>query len=194
MRRLLHTVKNIPTSLLPPWYTQVTWMSANENLKTNYHCNQDTEIECKWYKYTTNNKYVYAWDVSSSLTTNTTAYVTSGNWNWRFDGDAIGLHWNNRTAYVTIQNKEWVRRNGTKYGSYNNVSNYTWTATLGLWSSTTGVMRIYYLQVRDYNTKEILHNYIPCLNSDDKAWIFDTVDGEFFEIEDQSGAEYWTAI
>lgn len=181
MRRLLHTVKG-KTSILPPWYTQLEYIQADATkINLGFKTTKETEVECTWMKPNSTAQYLYQSDSWSNLSRNTTAYLSSGWWNWRFWNRTISIVIEYNKKVVSIQNQIWVTFDWASKWTYGNMSDFTSVNDFGLFWSGAWKTIIYDLIIRNYTSRDVEHHYIPCKNSDDEVWVYDVIKDVFYE-------------
>ena len=161
------------------FYQPVEWITSNNKIDLGFKTKNTMEFEAKFYRGDSTAQYLYVSDSGSDLTTNTTAYLSSGG-NWRFGNKAIALSPATGSAIVSIQNSTGVKFNGTSQGTYSSPGTFTSTANLGAFSSvTTSTLRIYYLKVKDNGN--LIFDGIPAREvATNKLGFYDSVSGEFF--------------
>ena len=165
------------------FYQPVEWITSNNKIDLGFKTKNTMEFEAKFYRGDSTAQYLYLSDSGSALTTNTTAYLSSGG-NWRFGNKAIALNPATGSAIVSIQNSTGVKFNGTSQGTYSSPGTFTSTANLGAFSSvTTSTLRIYYLKVKDNGN--LIFDGIPAREvATNKLGFYDSVSGEFFTNDD----------
>lgn len=176
------TIKARHQSGLPLGYQKVEWITSNIKINFNFNTTDDTEIEAYFFRTNQNSQYLYQSDGSSSLSTNTTAYL-SNQGNWRFGNTTAAITISSDIDYVSLQNKEGVWLNNSKQSSYSGVGTFTSTNTFGAFGSVSGSpgIRLKRIIIKSYTTKEIQHNYIPCIQvSDNSFGFYDTLNNEFY--------------
>lgn len=181
MRRLLHTVKG-KTSILPPWYTELEYIQAKSaKIYLGFKTTKETEIECTWMKPNNTAQYLYYSDSSSSISYNTTAYLSSGWWNWRFWNKTISVSIAFNTKIVSIQNKIWITLDWVSKWTYADMPNFTSTQDFGLFWSSAWKTIVYDLIIRNYTSRDVEHHFIPCKNSEEEAWVYDIIENVFYK-------------
>lgn len=178
------TVGMARPSGLPLRYQMVEWLTvaspSNRITITGFKTNANQEFECKWYRSAQINCYLYASDASSSLTTNTTAYLATANGTWRFDGRAAGFSAPVETICTSIQSKDGVWVNGSKVGSYGNADDFVSVNDLYLLNgSDSANVRFYYLKVRENGN--VVLDLVPVRDNMDGVYgVYDKISGEFY--------------
>ena len=165
---------------LPLRYQRLQWLSSSGSITiTDFKTNNNQTIKAGFRRATSGSQYLYYSDSSSSLTTNTTAYVTQGG-NWRFDGRTTSLSISVNTRYDSIQNKNGVWLNDEKIGTYTNVGSFTSTDDLKVFSSVgSTVICVYYIQVVE-NGVNVL-DLVPVKDLVDNTYgLYDLVNGIFY--------------
>ena len=169
---------------LPLRYQPVEYMIASIKTPVGIKTKDTYEIEAKIYRKNNVAQYIYQSDSGSTLTTNTTAYIsTSGN--WRFGKDAVLITPPLGQTLVTKQNKEGVWINGELQAAYEDVGTFTSVNDFAIaGSQTQASMRIYYVKVRDL--------------SDNNALILDCVpvhdlDGDVYGWYDKVAQAFYTS-
>ncbi len=162
-------------------YTQLEYIKSTRSIVLKDYTTDNTEIEAKFYRESYDTQYVYQSDASASLQTNTGAYLASEDIRgaWRFGDQNDSQITNTNTLYTSIQNKNGVWINGTRIGTYSNVSSFTSTIKLRVLStSQTAPTRLYYIIHRE-NGNVIAH-YVPCVAPDNSIGLCDIVGGGFY--------------
>lgn len=178
------TVGMARPSGLPLRYQMVEWLTvaspSNRITITGFKTNTNQEFECKWYRSAQINCYLYASDASSSLTTNTTAYLATANGLWRFDGRAAGFSAPVETICTSIQNKYGIWINGSKVGSYGEADNFVSTNDLYLLNGAGSAnVRFYYLKVRENGN--VVLDLVPVRDNVAGTYgVYDKVNGLFY--------------
>lgn len=171
------------TSGLPLGYRRCDYIKSNDKIDLGIHTNQDTIILCYYNRTGTSTaQYLYLSDSNSSGSTNTTAYVSGSNGNWRFDGRAQSI--NTPTGkHRSEQRKTGVWIDNSREAIYSDVSNFTSTNTLSAFSSISsdGVLWIDRIQVRDYNGQIGVYDYdwVACQRYDGAYGFYDIKNDTF---------------
>ncbi len=195
MRRLLHTVKGIRTSILPPWYTQLEYVSNASSTRLDtwiYHTSQNTKFvaKTKWVLWSfyllqsrgTDSSIVWisgstTWStitfnypnvlLRSSIRRNTSTIYT------------IQAEWNNWTATLYVKNEtDGIEDTNTAtYSTFspNNTQFCVWWNTQ--WNFINNGANIYTAQIRQ--NWVLVFNWIPCKDSNNVAGLYDTVSQTF---------------
>lgn len=178
------TVRMMRPSGLPLRYQMVEWLTVTSPSKritiTGFKTKSTQEFECKWYRSAQINCYLYASDASSSLTTNTTAYLATTNGIWRFDGRAAGFSAPVETICTSIQNKDGVWINGSKVGSYGDAGDFVSTNDLYLLNgSGSADVRLYYLKVSE--SGNLVLDLVPVRDNVSGTYgVYDKVNGAYY--------------
>lgn len=178
------TVRMVRPSGLPVRYQMVEWLTVTSPSKritiTGFKTKSTQEFECKWYRSAQINCYLYASDASSSLTTNTTAYLATTNGTWRFDGRAAGFSAPVETICTSIQNKDGVWINGSKVGSYGDAGDFVSTNDLYLLNgSGSADVRLYYLKVSE--SGNLVLDLVPVRDNVSGTYgVYDKVNGAYY--------------
>lgn len=178
------TVRMVRPSGLPVRYQMVEWLTVTSPSKritiTGFKTKSTQELECKWYRSAQINCYLYASDASSSLTTNTTAYLATTNGTWRFDGRAAGFSAPVETICTSIQNKDGVWINGSKVGSYGDAGDFVSTNDLYLLNgSGSADVRLYYLKVSE--SGNLVLDLVPVRDNVSGTYgVYDKVNGAYY--------------
>ena len=167
------------TSALPAGYTQVKYIISSQKIPLGFYTNQDSEIEARWTRVATASQYIYQANSGSSLTNNTTAYVSSSGGNWRFGNKAFSLTPAVGSEIVSVQNKNGVKFNGETVGTYTGVNNFAGNVEFGALGVGSGSIQLSYIKHRQNGV--LLGNYVACQrNSDSAVGLCDLVSGVFY--------------
>lgn len=168
-------------------YTYPSYIKFNADMvfDTGVRCSQNTKIEVRFTRETSETRYLFGAIYSDN--TKTVAAVLGTNGEWRFGGGYKKLTMSNAT---TVRN---VTMDGSKlvYGS----SNYSYTGTVGTfytpYSLTLGAARtaagadpspqfigkIYYFRM--YSGDTLVLDWIPCQKADGTLGFYDNVKKKF---------------
>lgn len=167
---------------LPLRYRRVSWLRSTKGITITGFKTKDTQnIKAKWMKVLNYSQYLYFSDTTSSGTTNTTAYLVAGATGmWRFDGAAKGIAFSNNVLYETVQNKNGVRANDEQVAEYKNVSSFTSSNDLTIFSNASfGSICLYSLQNEENGIKTL--DIIPVQDVIDNTYgVYDLVNGIFY--------------
>lgn len=165
---------------LPLGYQMVEWLkSAGAIPITDFKTKSTQEIETVFYRERSGASYLYSSDTATSGTTNTTAYLTSGAGNWRWDGKSYSIGVSTGIKFTSIQNKDGVWLNGTKTGWYSDAGEFVSTNDLRLSSSENTTVRIYSMTIREGETVTL--DLVPVQRLSDSAYgFYDKVSGNFY--------------
>lgn len=161
-------------------YQPIEWLKSTAGIDVGFQTKKTMEFECKFYRESAGAQYLYVSDSGSSLTTNTTAYLSSSGGNWRFGNQTTSPNPSVTTWHTSVQNSTGLKIDGTTVGTYGTMSSFTSTATLKIFSSVdSAVTRIQYLKVKDNGT--LIHHFVPAkdLNTG-KYGFFDAVSWGFY--------------
>ena len=160
MRRALHSVKGMLN-----WYKYVSYVYSNYVvLDTEYLGTQDTKIECYFNRLSDQRtQYLYQGNSSSSWTNNITAYLSTWQWNRRFDGT---YKWITVTEWwhKSIQDRTWVKLDSTTY-AYWTVGDFVGTETVKIFSNSVYVAWIRSLKIYDNNG--LVRDYVAVVRLED---------------------------
>lgn len=165
---------------MPLAYQMVEWLKSTGTIPiTGFKTKSTQEIATVFYRERSGASYLYSSDTNTSGTTNTTAYLTSGAGNWRWDGKSYSVSVSAGIKITSIQNKDGVWLNGTKYGSYTDAGEFISTNDLRLSSSENTTVRIYSMTIREGETVTL--DLVPVQRISDSAYgFYDKVSGEFY--------------
>ena len=180
------TIKVRRQSGLPLDYQKITFVRPDESINLGIKTTDNTQITTEFYREANIAQYLYFSDSGSSLTTNTTAYTTSGNGNWRFGNRAVSIPTPVTTKTIYVQNKNGVRKISPTedFLGYSSVNSFTSATNLKTGASpsgeTEGNIRYYSILVEESGVAVL--NLIPVRRlSDDKVGFYNLVNGDFFE-------------
>ena len=164
----------------PLLYQAVEWLKPSDAIPiTGFKTKSTQEIECVFYRESSASSYLYWSDTASSGTTNTTAYLTTSVGNWRWDGKTYSIGVSSGIKITSIQNKDGVWLNGTKYGYYTDAGEFVSTNDLSLASYTNTSIRIYSLTIREGETVTL--DLVPKQRITDGVYgFYDKVSGNFY--------------
>lgn len=164
---------------LPLGYQRVAWIKPTGGIPiTGFKTKSTQEITTVFYRESRGSAYLYASDTATSGSTNTTAYLTSGGGNWRWDGNAASINVPTGIKVTSIQKKEGVWLNGTKSGSYTTAGDFVSTNDLRLSSSENTTVRIESQTIREGEVVTL--DLVPVQRLSDSAYgFFDKVSGTF---------------
>lgn len=164
---------------LPLDYQMVEWLKPSNAINiTGFKTKSTQEITTVFYRESLAATYLYWSDTASSGTTNTTAYLTSSG-NWRWDGKTYAISVSSGITITSVQNKNGVWLNGTKYGYYTDAEEFISTNDLSLTSYTNTSVRIYSMTIREGET--ITLDLVPVQRIPDSAYgFYDKVSGNFY--------------
>ena len=176
-------------NLIYPGYTNAEWITLSANLDTGIRVGSNTEIECRFSRDNTSS-YLYRSDSSSSGSTNLTAYLATSNGaasngNWRFGAERIAFITPVNTWITSKQNRHEVLFDGTRKGSYENVTTFTSTNNLIITPTHT---KLKYIKVYNYATSELIADFIAVKEiSSGHFGLFDKISGVFYGNENNTG-------
>lgn len=125
---------------IPHEYEEVGYLLADKRLDLGIKTDQNKHIYCEFIRVSrTKSQRIYGSDVSGSLTTNTSAYIssTSTSVNWRFGNKTTNISVS-LGEHTSVQNKNGVWIDGTKEGSYTDVNDFVSNNNLSLFDNLTG--------------------------------------------------------
>lgn len=162
-------------------YPDYIKFNADMVFDTHIICNQNTKIEVRFTRETSESRYMFG--VRSSTNLATVSVVLTSNGEWRFGGAYRKLTMSNAT---TVRNVT-MDKSKITFGT----SNYTYTGTVGTFTSpytltvgsarqTNGVKaapefigRIYYFRM--YDGDKLVLDWIPCKKKDGTLGFYDNV-------------------
>lgn len=164
----------------PLLYQAVEWLKPSDAIPiTGFKTKSTQEITAVFYRESSGSTYLYWSDTASSGTTNTTAYLTTVGGNWRWDGKTYSIGVSSGIKITSVQNKDGVWLNGTKYASYTDAGEFVSTNDLSLASYTNTTVRIYSVTVREGETVTL--DLVPVQRILDGAYgFYDKVSGNFY--------------
>lgn len=165
---------------LPLAYQMVEWLKPTGTIPiTGFKTKSTQELETVFYRERSGAAYLYSSDTATSGTTNTTAYITSGSGNWRWDGKATSISVPIGNKITSIQKNDGVWLNGTKSGSYSDAGDFVSANDLRLSSSENTTIRFYSQTVRE---GEIVTLDLVAVQRilDGVYGFYDKVGGEFY--------------
>lgn len=170
---------SIANPIVPEWYTQLTYLGADWQINLWFRTTNNSRIETSWTKNKNANKFLYQSDSGSTLTTNTTAYSTTWNANWRFGNRYISIDTSALKDYLTIQDSSGVTVNGTTY-AYSTVNTFSSTNYFRiLYTWDEDIIRIKYL--KHYSSDVLTLHIVPAMRNSDNAYgFYDVVSDTFF--------------
>lgn len=167
---------------LPLEYRPVEYLMSTEAIDLGVRTTNNSVLEGKFIKTEASSQYLWQSDSGSSLTTNTTAYITSGSGNWRFGQRAASISIEVDTLYEARQNQNGVYLNDVKVASYTTVNEFTSVRTLKAFGTVSGnpVLKIYYITLRTLGDLTLEHNWIACERiADGVLGFYDIIGGTF---------------
>ena len=180
------TIKVRRQSGLPLDYQKITFVRPDESIDLGIKTTDNTQITTEFYREENIAQYLYFSDSGSTLTTNTTAYTSTGNANWRFGNRTANVTTPVTTKTTYVQNKNGVSRTSPTEDSwgYTSVNSFTSTNNLKTGASpstsTEGNIRYYSILVEESGVAVL--DLIPVRRlSDDKVGFYNLVNGDFFE-------------
>lgn len=180
------TIKVRRQSGLPLDYQKITFVRPDESVGFGIKTTDNTQITTEFYREANIAQYLYLSDSGSTLTTNTTAYTSTGGANWRFGNRTANVTTPVTTKTTYVQNKNGVSRISPTEDSweYSNVNSFTSTDNLKTGtapsSSTGGNIRYYSILVEESGVAVL--DLIPVRRlSDSKIGFYNLVNGDFFE-------------
>lgn len=165
---------------LPLGYQMVEWLKPTGPIViTDFKTKSTQEIETVFYRERSGASYLYSSDTATGGATNTTAYLTSGAGNWRWDGKSYSIGVSVGIQFTSIQNKDGVWLNGTQAGWYSNAEDFVSTNDLRLSSGENTTVRIYSMTIREGETVTL--DLVPVQRLSDSSYgFYDKVGGEFY--------------
>lgn len=165
---------------LPLGYQMVEWLKLTGAVTiTGFKTKSTQEIETVFYRERSGAAYLYSSDTATSGTTNTTAYLTSGAGNWRWDGKSYSISVPTGIKITSIQNKDGVWLNGTRYGYYTDAGDFVSTNDLRLSSSENSTIRFCSQTIRE--GEQVTLNLVSVQRLSDSAYgFYDKVSGNFY--------------
>lgn len=160
------------------WYKYVSYIySSYVILDTEYLGTQDTKIECYFNRLNyQRTQYLYQGNSSSSWTNNITAYLSTWQWNRRFDGTYKWITVTNGW-HKSIQDRTWVKLDGTTY-AYWTVGNFVGTQTVKMFSNSVYVAWIRSFKIYDNNG--LVRDYVAVVRlEDDQPGFMDMTNHSF---------------
>lgn len=180
------TIKVRRQSGLPLDYQKVAFVRPDESVDFGIKTTNNTQITTTIYREANIAQYIYMSDSGSSLTTNTTAYTSTGSGNWRFGNRTANVSVPVATMTTYVQNKDGVKRLSPTEDSwgYSSVNSFTSTANLKTGAApsgeTEGNIRYYSILVEESGVAVL--DLIPVRRlSDSKIGFYNLVNGDFFE-------------
>lgn len=188
------SVKSITVDGLKVWnkpsqeneYTPINYIqfTGSQRIDTGIICNQNTKIEFKFTRESSDAKYMMGVRDSAN-TKSITAYLTSGG-AWRFGNTYALFSPQLNTVYSAVLSKDGLYINNTRYKYGTTVKSFETieTLTIGSARSRSGSLtspqfigKMYYFRV--YNDDELILDYVPVVNSAGVVGFLDNVSGEF---------------
>ena len=165
---------------MPIAYQMVEWLKSTGTIViTGFKTKSTQEIETVFYRERSGASYLYSSDTATSGTTNTTAYLTSGAGNWRWDGKSYAVNVSAGIKITSIHNKDGVWLNDTKYGFYTDAGEFISTNDLRLSSGENTTVRIYSMTIRE--GEAVTLDLVPVQRVTDNAYgFYDKVSGNFY--------------
>lgn len=168
-------------------YTILDYIKFNADMvfDTGVICNQDTKIEVRFTRETSESRFMFGVRTADNKATVSAQLTTNGE--WRFGGAYRKLTMSNATTVrnVTMDKSKLV------YGS----SNYTYTGTVGTFTcpyaltigsaraadgaiaSPSFIGKMYYFRIYDGDT--LIREYVGAKNSAGVSGLYDNVSGKF---------------
>ena len=166
-------------------YQRVEYLISTKGITiTGTKLNKESEIRARVYRPSSATaQYIYQADSGSSLSTNFTAYTSSGNNStgyWRFGNTYASILVPTGEWHETKQNKEGVWIDGTKKATYSSVNAFTTTNNLTIHGTAASAnMRIGW--VERWESGVLVARYLPVHDLvDDVYGYVDTSDGTFY--------------
>lgn len=166
---------------LPLEYRPVEYLMSTDVIDLGVKTTNNSVLEGKFMRVESAAQYLWQSDSGSSLTTNTTAYITSGSANWRFGQRTANISTEIDTLYEARQNRNGVYLNDVKIAPYTTVNEFTSVKTLKAFGGVYNpVLKIYYITLRTWGDLELEHNWIPCERIvDGVLGFYDIIGGTF---------------
>lgn len=164
---------------LPINYQMVEWIKSTGSIAiTGFKTKSTQEITTVLYREAAGSAYLYVSDSTTSGTTNTTAYLSSWNGNWRWDGRAVSINVPYRTKITSVQSADGVYINDTEY-SYTKPGKFVSTNDLRISSNENTTVRIYSITIRGGET--VILDLVPVQRLSDSTYgFYDKVSGNFY--------------
>ena len=166
-------------------YQRVEYLISTKGITiTGTKLNRESEIRARVYRPSSAAaQYIYQADSGSSLTTNFTAYTSSGGsatGYWRFGNTYASLAVSTGTWHETKQNKSGIWIDGSKVATYSSVNSFTTTNSLTIHGTAASAnMRIAWLE--RYENGVYAASYYPVHDlENDKYGYWDSSDGSFY--------------
>ena len=165
-------------------YQRVEYLISTKGIAiTGTKLNKESEIRARIYRPSSAvAQYIYQSDSGSGLSTNFTAYTSTGNAtaNWRFGSTTASISLATGAWSETKQNKSGVWVNGTKVASYSTVNSFTTTNSLTIHGTAASAnMCIAWLE--RYENGVYTASYYPVHDlENDKYGYWDSSDGSFY--------------
>lgn len=170
-------------------YQPVEYLISTKGITiTGTKLNKESEIRARVYRPSgAVAQYIYQADSGSSLTTNFTAYTSSGGsatGYWRFGNAYLALAVATGAWRETKQNKSGVWVDGTKVGTYSSVNAFTTNNSLTIHGTAASAnMRI--ARLERYENGVYAASYLPVHDLvTGKYGYIDTSDGKFYTNDD----------
>lgn len=165
---------------MPIAYQMVEWIKSTGSITiTGFKTKSTQEIETVFYRERSGASYLYSSDTATGGATNTTAYLTSGAGNWRWDGKSSSIGVSTGIKFTSVQNKDGVWLNDTRAGWYTDPGDFVSTNDLRLSSGENTTVRIYSMTIRE--GEQVTLDLVPVQRLSDSAYgFFDKVSGEFY--------------
>ena len=170
-------------------YTPLSYLEFNADMvfDTGVICNQETTLEIRFTRESSESRYFYGVRTSDNKATVAAYLATSGA--WRFGGAYKNLTMSNAT---TVRNMT-VSKTNIVYGS----STYKYTGTVGTFttpytltigsargtdgtiSNPTFIGKLYYFKI--YENSTLIHEFVGATNSAGDVGLLDNVTGRFIK-------------
>lgn len=168
-------------------YTPLSYLKFNADMvfDTGVICNQDTKLEVRFTRETSESRAFFG--VNSSGNTATVSATLATNGEWRFGGAYKKLTMSNATTQRNVtMSKANMTYGGTTYAYTGTVGTFTcpYTLTIGSARATDGTIaaptfigKLYYFKI--YNNDTLIRDYVPATNSAGISGLYDNVTGKF---------------
>lgn len=173
---------------LPSTYTQVEYIesSGTQYIDTGFKPNQDTGVDADAeFKTQTSGQWLFG---SRTSANNNAIGILTYKGKYRFDYNATTKFFDNSASFdsrfVVSVNKNVSTLNGTitntiPYAEFSSgVNLFLFANNNGGSVASNGAAKLYSCQIYDNGT--LVRDYIPCLNSDGAAGLYDLVNGVFY--------------
>ena len=180
------TIKARMTSGLPLGYYRVEYITSTKSIDLGIKTTQNTVLESRFYKASTDAQYLYYSDSQSSGTSNTTAYLASVSGNWRFGNRTLSISVSANVWHTSKQNKDGVYIDGANVDSYSTVNDFRSSNNLAAFGAASNApVRVDYIKERDYNSTTYNHRWVACKRYDGVYGLYD-MEGNTFRTNSEA--------